>query len=281
MRIFDHMDNIYDLKMDRDDKDSYLKSTYRAFYSRMDSVQQAKWDAFYKPIIDDFYSRNLKGRELAEWKYQRYMRDYLKTLKSLDDNIGRVLDYLEENDLLDNTLIVYTSDQGFYMGEHGWFDKRFMYEESFRTPLVMRLPKGFDRRGDIDQMVQNIDYGPTFLDLAGVEVPSDMQGESMMPLLRGENPADWRDDLYYHYYEYPAEHAVKRHYGVRDSRYKLIHFYNDIDKWELFDLQEDPNELNNIYGKPGTEEITARMKERLKKAQIKYDDPILQTYPLD
>ncbi len=247
----------------------------------MDSVQQAKWDAFYKPIIDDFYSRNLKGRELAEWKYQRYMRDYLKTLKSLDDNIGRVLDYLEENDLLDNTLIVYTSDQGFYMGEHGWFDKRFMYEESFRTPLVMRLPKGFDRRGDIDQMVQNIDYGPTFLDLAGVEVPSDMQGESMMPLLRGENPADWRDDLYYHYYEYPAEHAVKRHYGVRDSRYKLIHFYNDIDKWELFDLQEDPNELNNIYGKPGTEEITARMKERLKKAQIKYDDPILQTYPLD
>ncbi len=281
MRIFDHMDNICDLKMDRDDKDSYLKSTYRAFYSRMDSVQQAKWDAFYKPIIDDFYSRNLKGRELAEWKYQRYMRDYLKTLKSLDDNIGRVLDYLEENDLLDNTLIVYTSDQGFYMGEHGWFDKRFMYEESFRTPLVMRLPKGFDRRGDIDQMVQNIDYGPTFLDLAGVEVPSDMQGESMMPLLRGENPADWRDDLYYHYYEYPAEHAVKRHYGVRDSRYKLIHFYNDIDKWELFDLQEDPNELNNIYGKPGTEEITARMKERLKKAQIKYDDPILQTYPLD
>lgn len=281
MRILDHMDNIYDLKMDRDDKTSHLQSTYRAFVGRMDSAQRAKWDAFYEPIIEDFYSRNLKGRELAEWKYQRYIRDYLKTLKSLDDNVGRVLDYLEENGLMDNTLIVYTSDQGFYMGEHGWFDKRFMYEESFRTPLVMHLPKGFDRRGDIDQLVQNIDYAPTFLELAGIEVPEDIQGVSLVPLLKGENPADWRDDLYYHYYEYPAEHAVKRHYGVRDDRYKLIHFYNDIDKWELYDLQEDPNELNNIYGQPGTEEVTARMKERLKKAQVKYDDPIRETYPLD
>lgn len=280
MRIFDHMDEIYDLKMDRADKKSPLKSTYRAFYSRMDSAQRAKWDAFYNPIIEDFYSRDLKGKELAQWKYTRYMRDYLKTLKSLDDNVGRVLDYLEEKGLLDNTLVVYTSDQGFYMGEHGWFDKRFMYDESFRTPLVMRLPKGYDRRGDVVEMVQNIDYAPTFLEIAGVEKPADMQGESILPLLRGEHPADWRDDLYYHYYEYPAEHAVKRHYGVRDDRYKLIHFYNDIDTWELYDLQEDPHEMNNLYGKPGTEEITARMKARLKAAQEKYDDPIRETYPL-
>ena len=280
MRIFDHMDNIYDLKMNRDDKTSYLKGTYEAFYSRMDSAQRAKWDAFYNPIIEDFYSKNLQGKELAQWKYTRYMRDYLKTLKSLDDNVGRVLDYLEENDLLDNTLVVYTSDQGFYMGEHGWFDKRFMYEESFRTPLVMRLPAGYDRRGDVTEMVQNIDYAPTFLEIAGVEVPEDIQGVSLMPLLRGQHPEDWRDDLYYHYYEYPAEHAVKRHYGVRDDRYKLIHFYNDIDKWELYDLQEDPHEMNNLYGKPGMEEVTARMKERMKAAQEKYDDPIRTTYPL-
>lgn len=281
MRIFDHMDEIYDLKMDRADKTSFLKSTYQAFVGRMDSAQRAKWDAFYNPIIEDFYSKNLKGRELAEWKYQRYMRDYMKTLKSLDDNVGRVLDYLEEHDLLDNTLVVYTSDQGFYMGEHGWFDKRFMYEESFRTPLVMRLPKGYERRGDITEMVQNIDYAPTFLEIAGVDVPEDIQGVSLMPLLRGEHPADWRDDLYYHYYEYPAEHMVKRHYGVRDDRYKLIHFYNDIDKWELYDLQEDPKEMNNLYGKPGYEEVTKRMMKRLKAAQQKYDDPILATYPIE
>ncbi len=273
MRIADHMDLIYDLKMDREDKDSYLKPTYLSFVNRMDSAQRAKFEAFYQPIRDEFFAANLQGRELAEWKYQRYMRDYMKVLKSLDDNVGRVLDYLEENDLLDNTLVVYTSDQGFYMGEHGWFDKRFMYQESFATPLVMRLPKGFDRRGDITEMVQNIDYAPTFLEIAGVEVPADIQGESLMPLLRGEHPADWRDQLYYHYHEYPAEHAVKRHYGVATDRYKLIHFYNDIDTWELYDLQEDPHEMNNLYGKPGMEEITAEMKERLVKAQRQYADP--------
>lgn len=183
--------------------------------------------------------------------------------------------------MLDNTLVVYTSDQGFYMGEHGWFDKRFMYEESFHTPLIMRMPKRFERRGDITEMVQNIDYGPTFLDIAGVEKPADMQGESLLPLLEGKHPADWRDDLYYHFYEYPAEHMVKRHYGVRDSRYKLIHFYNDIDKWELYDLQEDPCEMNNLYGKPGMEEVTARMMKRLKAAQEKYDDPIREKYPIN
>ncbi|MDE6524826.1 MAG: DUF4976 domain-containing protein, partial [Paramuribaculum sp.] len=178
-------------------------------------------------------------------------------------------------------LVVYTSDQGFYMGEHGWFDKRFMYEESMRTPLVMLLPKGLERRGDIPEMVQNIDYAPTFLELAGIEVPEDMQGMSLMPLLRDKKgPEKWRDNLYYHYHEYPAEHMVKRHYGVRDDRYKLMHFYNDIDQWELYDLKEDPNEMHNIYGKPGTEEITARMMQKLKAAQEQYDDPIREKYPI-
>ena len=214
------------------------------------------------------------GRDLAEWKYQRYMRDYAKVVKSLDDNVGRVLDYLEAQGLLDNTLVVYTSDQGFYMGEHGWFDKRFMYEESMRTPLVMRLPKDFQTRGDIPQMVQNIDYAPTFLDLAGAPIPDDIQGVSLLPLLRGEKPADWRKSLYYHFYEYPAEHMVKRHYGVRTERYKLIHFYNDIDEWELYDLQEDPTEMHNLYGQPGYEQVTEDLRAELKKLQAQYQDPI-------
>lgn len=280
MNIFKDMDLIYDLKMNRSDKNSRLKSTYESFCGRMDSAQRAKWDAFYEPIIKDFYSKNLHGKELAEWKYQRYMRDYLKVLKSLDDNVGRVLKYLEDNDLLKNTLVVYTSDQGFYMGEHGWFDKRFMYEESFRTPLVMMLPEGYDRRGDITEMVQNIDYAPTFLEIAGVEKPADMQGVSLMPLLRGETPENWRNSLYYHYYEYPAEHSVKRHYGVRNDRYKLIHFYNDIDEWELYDLANDPFEMNNIYGQPGTEKVTSEMMNELKTLQEQYDDPIRLTYPI-
>ena len=195
MSVIKDMDLIYDLKMDRPDKDSALKARYHSYIDRMDSAQRATYDAFYAPIIEDFYARDLKGRELAEWKYQRYMRDYAKVVKSLDDNVGRVLDYLDEHGLLDNTLVVYTSDQGFYMGEHGWFDKRFMYEESFHTPLIMRLPKGMDRRGDIDQMVQNIDYGPTFLEIAGVTEPNDMQGVSLLPLLKGENPDNWRDAL--------------------------------------------------------------------------------------
>ena len=280
MRVFDHMDEIYDLKMNRPDKYSDLKARYESYYNRMDSAQKAKWDAFYDPIIEDFYAQNLQGKDLAEWKFQRYIKDYLKTVKSLDENVGRVLDYLEEHDLLKNTLVVYTSDQGFYMGEHGWFDKRFMYEESLNTPLIMRLPDGFERRGEITEMVQNIDYAPTFLELAGVEVPADIQGESFLPLLKGEKPDNWRDAIYYHFYEYPAEHAVKRHYGVRDDRYKLMHFYNDIDTWELYDLQEDPHEMNNIYGKPGTEEITKRMMEKLKQQQEKYDDPIRHQYPI-
>lgn len=274
MSVIKDMDLIYDLKMYRQDKKSRLKWNYEWFCSRMNAEEKAAWDAFYQPIIEDFYAKNLSGKELAEWKFQRYMRDYSKVVKCLDDNVGRVLDYLEEKGLMQNTLVVYTSDQGFYMGEHGWFDKRFMYEESFQTPLIMKLPQGFDRKGDVEEMVQNIDYAPTFLDLAGAKIPSDIQGVSLLPLLKGKHPKKWRKSLYYHYYEYPAEHSVKRHYGVRNHRYKLIHFYNDIDEWELYDLQEDPHEMRNIYGKPGTEKITKKMMKELHKLQKQYDDPI-------
>ena len=274
MSIVKDMDMIYDLKMLRPDKNSRLKTLYESFLSRMDSAQRAAWDKFYGPVIEDFYKKNPQGKELANWKFQRYMRDYMKTVKSLDDNVGRVLDYLKKKGLLENTLVVYTSDQGFYMGEHGWFDKRFMYEESMHTPLVMRLPEGFTRRGDITEMVQNIDYGPTFLELAGVEVPSDMHGVSLLPLLKGEHPKDWRKALYYHFYEYPAEHMVKRHYGVRTDRYKLIHFYNDIDTWELYDLQKDPHEMHNLYGQKEYDAVVSDLKAEMAKLQEQYNDPV-------
>ena len=185
MSIFKDMDLIYDLKMLKEGKESSLKERYLSYIGRMNPEERKAFDDFYAPIITDFYKQNLKGKELAEWKYQRYMRDYAKTVKSLDDNVGRVLDYLKEHDMLDNTLVVYTSDQGFYMGEHGWFDKRFMYEESMHTPLIMHLPKGLDKRGDIPQLVQNIDYAPTFLELAGAEIPEDIQGVSCSIIERG------------------------------------------------------------------------------------------------
>lgn len=274
MSIEDDMDLIYDLKMLAPGKESGLRKVYENILGRLNPDERRAWDRFYGPIIEEFYKSGLKGKELAEWKFQRYMRDYMKTVKSLDDNVGRVLDYLEEKDLLKNTLVVYTSDQGFYMGEHGWFDKRFMYEESMRTPLVMRLPDGFDRRGDITELVQNIDFAPTFLELAGVRIPDDMHGVSLVPLLEGKHPEDWRTSLYYHFYEYPAEHMVKRHYGIRTERYKLIHFYNDIDEWELYDIQEDPHELDNLYGKDGYGEIAADLEDRLFSLQELYDDPV-------
>lgn len=281
MSIIEDMDLVYDLKMaDKENKihtgNAGLEQAGRRIYNAMNPAQKAAWDKHYDPVIRRFKEAKLTGKALAEWKYQQYMRDYLRVIHSVDRNVGRVLDYLEKHNLLENTMIVYTSDQGFYMGEHGWFDKRFMYEESFRTPLLVRLPGG--KRGDVEQMVQNIDYGPTILDLAGVPVPADMHGVSFLPLLRGEQPADWRKSLYYHFYEYPAEHAVRRHYGVRTERYKLIHFYNDIDCWELYDLKEDPSEMHNIYGQPGTETIIANLKEELLKLQVQYNDPIRKVY---
>ena len=194
----DDMDLVYDLKML--DEEGDIKTPYRSYYekgaySRMTDEQRAAWDAVYDPIIEDFKARNLSGEELAEWKYNRYMQDYLACVKSLDDNVGRLLKYLDDNGLAGNTLVVYTSDQGFYMGEHGWFDKRFMYEESFRTPLLMRFPKGYEAKIKVDELVQNIDYAPTFLDLAGVAIPEDIQGESLVSLVDSEQTAEWRDGL--------------------------------------------------------------------------------------
>lgn len=269
----EHMDIVYDTKMYKPGAQTRLTNGYLRMIHRLDSVDLAKYNSFYDPLSKKFYEADLKGDELAQFKYQRYMRDYAKVLKSLDDNVGRTLDYLQSAGLLENTLVVYTSDQGFYMGEHGWFDKRFIYEESLNTPLVMRLPEGLEARGEIEEMVQNIDYAPTFLDIAGAEIPQDMDGISLLPLLEGRHPSSWRNAIYYHFYEYPAEHSVKRHYGIRSSDgWKLVHFYNDINSWELYDLNSDPNELHNLYGLEGYEAKTQELRDELIRLQKQYED---------
>jgi arylsulfatase A-like enzyme len=213
----------------------------------------------------------MTDEEIARWKYNRYIKDYLRTIKSVDDGVGELLDYLEESGLAENTIVVYTSDQGFYLGEHGWFDKRFMYEESFRTPLLIRYPKEIKAGTVIDKLVQNLDFAPTLLDYAGIEVPKDMQGESFRKLVAGKTD-QWRDAVYYTYYEYPAEHMVKRHYGISTDRYKLIHFYYDVDEWEMYDLKADPKEMSNIYDNPAYAEVRKNLHKRLEELRTQYGD---------
>ena len=274
MSIVKDMDLVYDLKLaDKENEihsNAGLERMGHYIYNNMDPEQKAAWDAHYDAVIADFKKQGYEGKALDEWKFRQYMRDYLRVITSIDRNVGKVLDYLKESGLEENTLVVYTSDQGFYMGEHGWFDKRFMYEESFRTPLLMRMPGG--AKGEAAELVQNIDYAATFLDVAGVEIPQDIQGVSLLPLLKGEKEIEGRDAIYYHYFEYPAEHMVKKHYGVRTDRYKLIHFYDDVDVWELYDLESDPSEMNNIYGKEGTEAVTEQLKKRLAELQKQYGE---------
>ena len=238
---------------------------------RFNEEQLEQWLAAYTPKNEAMKAADLTGKELAIWKYNRYIKDYLRTIKSVDDGVGEVLDYLDESGLAENTIVVYTSDQGFYLGEHGWFDKRFMYEESFRTPILMRYPKEIKPGTEINQLIQNLDFAPTFLDYAGVEIPADFQGESFRQIVSGEK-SEWRDAIYYTYYEYPSVHMVKRHYGVRTDRYKLMHFYYDIDEWEMYDLEKDPQEMKNIYDDPGYEEVQELMHKRLDEMREKYGD---------
>ena len=279
MSIAEDMSWAYDLKVDQlkdlPTKQQWTNRDWERAMNRMTPEQRKAWNAAYDDENEEMIAKNLQGEELVKWKYQRYIKDYVRCIKSLDDQIGRVLDYLDENGLTENTIVVYTSDQGFYMGEHGWFDKRFMYEESFRTPLIIRYPKKMQEKGKVcNTLVQNIDYAATYLDAAGVEKPDYMVGRSILDIIdnNGETPKDWRKSLYYHYYDYPAIHMVRKHDGVTDGRYKLIHFYGkgkknqkgrDMNNWELFDLQNDPIELHNIYGQEGLEEITENLKKEL------------------
>ncbi|WP_281616346.1 sulfatase [Flammeovirga sp. SubArs3] len=279
MRISDHMGLTNDNKISPDVRDKTNHSPFMGWYDwaynknidRMTDEEKEKWEEVYGPINKNFQKINPKGKNLTRWKYQRYMQDYLGTLLSVDDNIGRLLDYLDETGLSENTIVVYTSDQGFYLGEHGWFDKRFMYEQSFRTPLMIRWPEHIHAGAVNKELVQNIDYAPTFLEAAGVDIPEEMQGESLLPLFEDKTDK-WRDALYYHYYEYPGIHGVKRHYGIKTKRYKLIHFYYDVDDWELYDLDQDPNEMNNVYNSPKYASVKMSLHKKLDQLREEYLD---------
>ena len=243
-------------------------------YNRATQEQKAQYDPVLDSINDFFYENwpKMTDKEKMQWKYQRYMQDYLGSISSVDDNVGRLLDYLDESGLAENTIVIYTSDQGFYLGEHGWFDKRFIYDESFKTPLLVRWP-GVVKPGTVEnEMVQNLDYAQTMLEAVGITPPTDMQGESLMPLLKG-NKEDWtRDAVYYQYYEYPGVHMVKRHYGMVNKEYKLVHFYYDVDEWELYDRLKDPNEMNNVYDDPAYAAIVEKLTKQLKDLPTYYKD---------
>lgn len=233
--------------------------------------QKRKWfDYGNKPGQISSPNPELTGKELQEWKFQRYIKDYLATIRSVDDNIGRVLDYLKENDLEENTIIIYASDQGFFLGEHGWFDKRWMYEESMRMPFVIRYPKLIKPNTEVNDVISNIDIAPTILELAGIEAPKEIQGKSFIKLLSSNESKEWRQSMYYHYYEYPFWHHVQPHYGIRTNRYKLIHFYYDMDTWEFYDLQADPQELNNLIMSKDYAELIENMKTSLYELKNEY-----------
>ena len=213
--------------------------------------QRKAWDAYYGPRNLAFTNAHLEGKELVRWKYQRYLHDYLGCIKAVDESVGKLLDYLDQSGLAANTLVVYSSDQGFFLGEHGWFDKRWIFEESARTPLLVRWPGVTPKGAQNRDMVSVVDFAETFLEAAGLPIPADMQGRSLVPLLRGQTPPDWRKSFYYHYYEDGGEHNVAKHYGVITDRYKLVHFYDSQPAyWELYDLQKDPAEMRSVYGQP-------------------------------
>lgn len=250
-----------------------LLQSNNIYYNRMTEEQLKKWHS-YKNTESEKY-RELEendGKELRKLEYQLFIKDYLRLIDGVDENVGRLLDWLEEHpEINDNTMVVFTSDQGYFTGEHGWAEKRFMYEESIRMPLLIRWPDKIRAGVQIDAMVQNIDFAPTFLDVAGIEIPGEMQGKSFTPWLTGEEPDDWRHSIYYHYYDHGL-HNVPRHDGVRTDRYKLIHFYTD-DVWEFYDLEEDPHEINNLYGNGKYEETINRLKDELERLREYYEVP--------
>ncbi|MET3128233.1 arylsulfatase A-like enzyme [Arcicella rosea] len=246
---------------------------YENTVGRMNPTQRKAWDEAYGKMNEEFVKKfpSMTEKEKMQWRYQRYMQDYLGCIASVDEGVGQVLDFLKQNNLEENTIVVYTSDQGFYLGEHGWFDKRFIFDESFKTPLLVKWPTVIKPGSKNTQMVQNLDFAQTFLEAAGIKAPSDMQGESLIPIFKG-NGKNFRDAAYYHYYEYPSIHMVKRHYGIVTEKYKLIHFYYDIDEWELYDRTNDKNELKNVYNDPKYAAIKKELHQKLAQLRIKYKD---------
>ena len=228
--------------------------------------------------MPDFHPPNdLTERQRKQWNYQKFMDHFLGTLRSQDDNVGRLLDYLDKSGLAENTIVIYTGDHGFFLGDHGWFDKRFMYEQAIRVPWMIRYP-GQVKAGSVSKdWVVNIDNAPTVLDLAGLPIPGDMQGRSIAPLLKGSAPPDWQTSFYYHYYEFAPPHWVFPHYGIRTNRYKLISYYT-VNEWELFDLEKDPDEMENLFAwsgyrvHPAYESIASDLAGQLKQLREKYKD---------
>ncbi len=274
MEIATDMHYAYDLKLAFDlpsEKQTGLASGWQRIFDRMTPEEKKKYEAAYGPSIEAFNKAKLNGKELAVWKYQRYMKEYLRCVQSVDDNVGRLMGYLKKKGLDKNTIVIYTSDQGFYLGEHGWFDKRFMYEESFRTPLIIKWPGVTKGRMVTNKMVQNLDFAETILEMAGMPVPADMQGKSFVPLLKGSKKGNIHDALYYHFYE-NQEHKVAKHIGVRTDRYKLIYFYEN-NEWELYDLEKDQSEMHNLFGDPAYHKVQAMMMETLKGLKQQYRDP--------
>jgi arylsulfatase A-like enzyme len=240
----------------------------------LNSEQRKVWEAYYNPRNAEFERAKLEGKDLIRWKYNRYMHDYLGCIKGVDESVGKVLKYLDDHGLAENTIVVYSSDQGFYLGEHGWFDKRWFYEESLSTPLIVRWPGKTKPGSSNNNIVSNLDFAETFLDAAGATVPAEMQGRSFVPLLKGETPKDWRKSFYYHYYEYPGPHSVRKHYGVITDQYKLVHFYEqEVNEWALIDRKNDPSEMKNIYGKKETESVQQQLKAELTKLRTELKLP--------
>jgi len=271
--IYKDMYEGHDLKMTvAKGSDSLRHNPWKTDFERMTKAQRDAWNKAYRPKNDAFHDANLSGKELDKWKGQRYLRDYLATVAAVDEGVGKILDYLEESGLAENTLIVYTTDQGFYLGEKGFFDKRFMYEESLAMPMLMQYPGVIEAGSEIDALTQNLDFAPTFLDFANAEIPEEMQGRSLRSLMNNSiSDEDFRNAIYYHYYDFPAFHMVKRHYGIRTDRFKLMHFYDDIDVWEMYDLQKDPREMNNIYNHPDYAEVRKELHSSLDSLQQKYN----------
>ncbi len=271
MTIDRHMRPVEDLKLDPLPGKDGKPAKMARFKKRLSPKQLAKWDAAYGPKNETFRKAKLSGKDLLRWKYQRYVKDYLRCIASVDESVGRLLDYLEKTGLAENTIVVYTSDQGFYLGDHGWYDKRFMYEESYRMPLLIRWPAKIKPDTVADELVANVDFAETFLAAAGAPIPDDMQGRSLLPILEGDTPNDWRKALYYRYYEYPAVHMAHKHYGVRTDRYKLIYFH-DLNEWELYDLEKDPQEVNNVYTDPAYTKQIKELKAALARLKKQYKD---------
>lgn len=276
LEIDRHMNLVYDLFVDPYEgwDPEAGKSLDRSGFRNLKTMtpkQRKAWDAAYGPKNEAFLKAKLTGKELVKWKYQRYIKNYLRCVKGVDESVGKIMKYLDDAGLAENTIVIYSSDQGFYLGDHGWYDKRWMYEESLKMPLIVKWP-GVTKPGSVNKnLVQNLDYAETFLDIAKTEIPADMQGVSMVPLLKGESPADWRKSIYYHYYEFPSVHMVAKQFGIRTERYKLIRFYQ-FDEWEFYDLEKDPKELKNEYNNPEYQSEIARMKKELTALRASYGD---------